>query len=130
MEHGETVDTLVDSCNELLEPMHHKIVRTRDEQTMTKKWIYSLVCTSSKVGEYVSRHARDGTLEETNQKSSLREFRAKVVETMATRGGVLTFDEMVDIGRDVKLQKMAVGEFIADMCANGIIMKSKDRFIT
>ena len=127
MEHGETVDTLIDSCNELLEKFHHKIVRTRDEQTMTKSWIYAFVCTSSKVGEYVSRHARDGGLEETNQKSSLREFRAKVVESMAING-VLTFDDMIDIGREVKLTgKMLVEEFIADMIANGIIMKSKDR---
>ena len=128
MEHGETVDTLVDGCNALLESFHHKIEKTRDEQTATKTWVYALVCTSSKVGEYVSRHSRDGTLEETNQKTSLREFRAKVVESMAISGGVLTFDEMLEIGREVKLAKMAVGEFIDDMSCNGIIMKTQDRY--
>ena len=78
IEDGETKQTLVEQCNEQLDSYLHKIVKILDEKSSEKKWNYGLVCTSSKVGEYVSRYTEDGNLEDTNFRANLRQCRAKV----------------------------------------------------
>ena len=84
MEAGENQDTLVAQCNELLKGFLHEIVRTRDESCEEKKWRYCLVSTSTKVGEYLSKHNQDGSVDETNARTNLKLFRAHVVEYIAT----------------------------------------------
>lgn len=78
IEDGETNQTLIEQCNNDLESYLHKIVKILDESSSAKKWIYGLVCTSSKVGDYLSRYTRDGNLEDTNFRANLRQCRAKV----------------------------------------------------
>ena len=87
MEAGENQDTLVAQCNELLKGFLHEIVRTRDESSEEKKWRYCLVSTSTKVGEYLSKHNQDGSVDETNARTNLKLFRAHVVESIATNVG-------------------------------------------
>ena len=87
MEAGENQDTLVAQCNELLKGFLHEIVRTRDESCEEKKWRYCLVSTSTKVGEYLSKHNQDGSVDETNARTNLKLFRAHVVESIATNVG-------------------------------------------
>ena len=91
MEPGENQDTLVAQCNELLKEFAHEIVRTRDESSVEKKWRYCLVSTSTKVGEYLSKHSQDGTVDETNARTNLKLFRAHVVESIATNVSIISF---------------------------------------